>query len=288
MWSSSWRTAALNEAQRLENELAFVAPEVQPAVAVAQVQEALGRARAATVKPASIDKWWSGALMEEAWSDLELAAESLVLVQPDDRIRVQIPYLLGLVAGRPDRAAVAKLVEDMGTAHAPLDRDGLRQILVEHHVATSMQHTAARQMRNRILGTAVVLLGVMAVAALLASDEYRRIIAVGALAGFVTCVLTLIPDRPPSGPYGMTAPQMLLKVGTGAGTAALAVLLLRSGAGGFAAATGDMALADAVLFGFSQQAFTRLVDKRANDVLNKTPPRGGGPAPAAAGGKAAA
>ena len=142
MWSSSWRTAALNEAQRLENELAFVAPEAQPAVAVAQVQETLGRARAATAQPASIDKWWSGVLVEEGWSNLELAAESLMLVQPDERVRVQIPYLLGLVAGRPDRAPVAKLVEDMAPAGAALGREVLRQVLVEHHIATSMQPNA--------------------------------------------------------------------------------------------------------------------------------------------------
>jgi hypothetical protein len=158
----------------------------------------------------------------------------------------------------------------MAVAGATLDRNVLREILVEHHVATSTQHAAARQMRNRILGTAVVLLAFITFAGLLANDEYRRIMAVGALAGFVTCVLTLIPDRPPSGPYGMTAPQMLLKVGTGAGTATLAVLLLRSGAGGFAPAIGDAALADAAIFGFSQQAFTGLVDRRANERYAST------------------
>jgi hypothetical protein len=142
MWTSIWRTAALNEAQRLENELAFAPPESQPAVAVAQVQEAIGRARAATAKPASMDKWWSGALVEEAWSNLELGAESLILVQPDERLRAQIPYLHGLVVERPDRAAVAKLVDNMAAVGATLDRDVLRQILVEHHVAMSMQHAA--------------------------------------------------------------------------------------------------------------------------------------------------
>jgi hypothetical protein len=81
---------------------------------------------------------------------------------------------------------------------------------------------------------------------------------------------------------------MLLKVGAGASTATLAVLLLHSGGAGFAPAVGDVALADAVLFGISQQAFTGLVDRRANDVLNKTPPRSGRPPSAAAAGKAGA
>ena len=114
MRSSSRRTTTLNEAQRLENEFAFVEPETQPAMAVAQVQEALGRARTAAAQPASIDKWWSDALVEEGWSNRELAAESLLLVQPDERVRVQIPYLprSPRSAARFDRACKTDRVGD--------------------------------------------------------------------------------------------------------------------------------------------------------------------------------
>jgi hypothetical protein len=288
MWTSAWRSAVVNEAQRLENELAFVPADARPVVAVVLAREAVSRARAAAAERPSVDKWWSGTLVEQAWSNLELAGESLVLVQLEERVRAEIPYLQTLVAGRSDGAGQGRAVDAMAVADAPLDRDVLREILVEHHVGASIQHAGARQMRNRILGTAIALLVFMAAAGWLANGEYRRIMAVGALAGIVTCVLTLFPDRPPSGPYGMTAPQMLLKVGAGAGAATLAVLLLRTGAGGFAAATGDWALADAALFGFSQHLLTRLVDSRASAVLKGTPPRGAGPAAAAASGKTAA
>jgi hypothetical protein len=79
MRTSTWRTVALSEAQRLENELAFVRPDSESAVAV--VPGPGGHPTSPSHRRHTpLHRWWSGALVEDAWSNLELAAESLVLV----------------------------------------------------------------------------------------------------------------------------------------------------------------------------------------------------------------
>jgi hypothetical protein len=91
---------------------------------------------------------------------------------------------------------------------------------------------------------------------------------IGALAGSRWMVAPLSASARSAGPYGVVSMQIALKVPDGALTSLLAVLLLRVGAAGLSPATGDTAFTYAVLFGFSQQAFTRLIDQQARSVTS--------------------
>ena len=92
---------------------------------------------------------------------------------------------------------------------------------------------------------------------------------IGALAGLATSVVTFTTATAVPGPFSVVLPQALLKMATGALTALLAVVLLV--VGGFAELkTGSRgALAYAVIFGFSQQALTRLVDGRVKGLASQ-------------------
>ena len=101
----------------------------------------------------------------------------------------------------------------------------------------------------------VELIGVTA-AALAAANAIRRV-------------------RGSSEPYGVPIALALLKLPTGAVTAFLGLLLMRGGfvPGLSALDTSAQILAWAIIFGYAQQLFTRLVDEKAHSVLEAV--RGG-------------
>ncbi len=69
-----------------------------------------------------------------------------------------------------------------------------------------------------------------------------------------------------SGPYSVSTTQATLKVSAGATSALLGVLLVRSGAVSGLNVTATAACGYAIVFGFSQQAFTQAVDSAAKKL----------------------
>jgi hypothetical protein len=95
----------------------------------------------------------------------------------------------------------------------------------------------------------------------------------GALGGGLAAVLGIRNLRGTSTPYGLPVALAVLKVPSGALTAVAGLLLL---GGGFAPGFSNLdsqrqILAYALVFGYAQQIATRLVDDRAQTVLNKVP-----------------
>jgi hypothetical protein len=92
----------------------------------------------------------------------------------------------------------------------------------------------------------------------------------GAVAAGVVGAASLRRLRGSSEPHGLPVALGALKLPTGALTAVLGLLLMRGGfvPGLSALDTPGQILAWAVLFGSSQQLFTRLVDQQAHTVLN--------------------
>jgi hypothetical protein len=95
----------------------------------------------------------------------------------------------------------------------------------------------------------------------------------GALGGGMAALLAIRNLRGTSTPYSLPVALAVLKVPSGALTAVAGLLLL---GGGFAPGFSDLdsqrqILAYALVFGYAQQVATRLVDNRAQLVLNKVP-----------------
>jgi hypothetical protein len=93
---------------------------------------------------------------------------------------------------------------------------------------------------------------------------------VGLLAASVAAAAGLRGIRGTSTPFGLPVALAVLKLPTGALTAFLGLLLMRGGfvPGLSALDTSAQILAWALVFGYAQQAFTRLVDQQAHSVLD--------------------
>ena len=95
----------------------------------------------------------------------------------------------------------------------------------------------------------------------------------GAFGGGLAALLAIRNLRGTSTPYSLPVALAVLKVPSGALTAVAGLLLL---GGGFAPGFSDLdsqrqILAYALVFGYAQQLATRLVDDRAQLVLNRVP-----------------
>jgi tetrahydromethanopterin S-methyltransferase subunit C len=112
------------------------------------------------------------------------------------------------------------------------------------------------------------------------AEDYLVIEAVGIVAAAVASAAALRRIRGTSLPYNVPVVLALLKLPTGALTAVLGLLLMRGGfVPGLSAldSTGQI-IAWAIVFGYSQQLFTKYVDSQGQALLDAV--RGpGGPAP---------
>ena len=187
--------------------------------------------------------WASGSSIETAWQSLHLAAEQLLPLLPDGQVRAMVP----------------------GAA----DRHAAQHAMAAQHARSDAQHQQVRGLRNI---TTVLLVVVLAldVALWAAGATTGAILGLGALGGALCVVFALRAGTPP-GPYHVLFAQSMLKLVSGAATALMAVKILDFAAGVPASAGRDAIYA--VIFGFSQQMFTRLVDQRAGTLAQLVVPR---------------
>ena len=99
---------------------------------------------------------------------------------------------------------------------------------------------------------------------------------VGLVAAALAGALALRDMRGTSTPYGVPVSLILLKLPAGALTAVLGLLFMRGGfvPGLTALDSSAQILAWAIVFGYSQQLFTRLIDSQGNDLLHDVAGRG--------------
>jgi hypothetical protein len=99
------------------------------------------------------------------------------------------------------------------------------------------------------------------------------VLIVGLAAGAFAAALALRNIRGTSTPYGVPVAIALLKLPAGALTALFGTLMLRGAfiPGLSALDTQGQIIAYAIVLGYAQQAFTRLVDNQAQTVLNSSP-----------------
>jgi hypothetical protein len=228
-----------------------------------------------------VGEWWTGSAVEMAWSELHRAEEDLILARPADALRAEAVVFRELANAEPDDNERKRLLEGIYRALESNPRGELsrqdRRILADvtrrAHLASDAGHRTVRQWRNFTFSLAAVL-GALTVALWIAGLAKGEVIGLGAAAGALTIAFSQRPDARLEGPYSSTLAQLFLKLAAGALTAALAVKLLTNGAFGVLASSkkSDPAFY-AIVFGFSQQAFTRLVDQQLSTVGQQTVPR---------------
>jgi hypothetical protein len=216
-----------------------------------------------------------------AWSALHNAEEHLIFAQPADALRAQAVVFRELASAEPDDAERKRLLDGIyrsleSNARGEVsrhDRRLLHDVVRRAHAASDAGYRTVRQWRNFTFSLAAAL-AVLTIALWVGGLTNGEVVGLGGAAGALTIAVSQRPDARLEGPYGSMLAQLFLKVAAGALTAVLAVKLLGNGAFGVLrpAKSTDPALY-AILFGFSQQAFTRLVDQRLTSAVAQTVPR---------------
>jgi hypothetical protein len=95
------------------------------------------------------------------------------------------------------------------------------------------------------------------------------IMAIGGIGAVLSVATSLTGLKPTGVRYSLSVMQGLVKIPFGAVTAMLGIIILSTQSSIGVLATHAGLISAAVVFGYSQQLFTKLIDKRADDILNQ-------------------
>ena len=244
--------------------------------------------------------WWTGDDVDQAWAALHEAGQALLGIESDDVVRAQIGDMATTVVTSfsdgdmrvKDYLATLRLLAPAERHITTADRAQLRAIRQASDSASDGGHADARAYRNTLVLVgallAAVLVGVAAFA--FGDSDFRHVFnptdgsagrwfvleieVVGSLAGVTGAVLSLRNYSGFQSTYGLPMVQAFLKGGSGAATGLFGVLLVQSGVITALKAQASAGLfAYAVIFGYAQYLFTRLVDQQAKAVLSSASSR---------------
>jgi hypothetical protein len=259
-------------------------------------------------------RWWSGAEIERTWralreteerlvdlaasSDLQVAAAQAVEHARAHRVSDGDATVLHLQALR---LRMAERWDTIKAAEEQEYRAAVRGVLAVAHGRADQFNQEARALRNRLLSlvVAVVAAAVVLVVAQGSMADLRLMPTVAdwtdagplavlhlvMLAGAFGALLTVVPVLAAAptdfSPFNLPVPQALVKVVTGTLTAVAGVLVLKAvEVNGLSSGELEVSVAAlfvlAMAFGASQQAVTRLLDKRAAELLTPRQPQTSG------------
>jgi hypothetical protein len=270
LWPEQWAIHTTVEADRLEHRLRVLrGAALEPDAAEEAVRHHVSMAREAAHRTPH-RRWrglrdrWRGTSVERAYRNLHTAKIFLVDLLPEPDVDVLVPDVSSRLAVVLDRTDPRRTQAERALRGPDpvVRRAALKQAMETAYDASDEEYARVRDFRNIILLTAFLIAVFMAllVAAVAANPEALPVCFVGDGTGTST-------------PYGLPVALAVLKVPAGALTAVAGLLLL---GGGFAPGFSNLdsqrqILAYALVFGYAQQIATRLVDDRAQTVLNKVP-----------------
>jgi hypothetical protein len=234
---------------------------------------------------------FSGVAVEAAREKIEAAEFVLARLSGPETLKAKLPSIIAdaqEVLRKDDPRMICLRKYAGASALDKQDCETIAQCLKALYIAHGEQTRRLRNFRNIVLGTTValtifaVILGVVGLklpsaiylgAAPSSATTRADIFGIELLGLFSACLVGSVAIRQIRGtstPYAIPTASLLLKLPTGALTAVAGVLLIRAGILGpeLAAMTGPRLLAYAMIFGASQQTFTRLIDRQAQNVLN--------------------
>lgn len=295
---SWWRTVAQEECERLRLGFKSYSDESPEAVVHKGLGlQALGHNCGCYSKDVPLRNrlghWWSGTDYERVWGQLYRAGEEFVLCEKEDSLRCRLPslraavdtHLHGEEAECYKKALVFSKDKD-------LDRYAVHAAVAAVNGALSAAFRALRNYRNLLmlgvgLLTAVAIgagvwqvLGPGPLSLLPQGTDVFEVELLGAVGGALTGVFGFYRQKGSQETYSLPLVQGLLKIPAGAVTALVGVLVMQAGILGIVSAQeGAKVLGYATLFGMSQQGVTRLIDRRANELLTATSPKSDKPQP---------
>jgi hypothetical protein len=249
--------------------------------------------------------WWSGWQVERSWRALHEAEALLAAADPE--LAARLPIVLGQVAiglSSNDSRRVALEALPRDAVPAAGDRLVVLDAVRASLDASDNAHAAARALRNKLFVGAAVLVGLNTLLGVIGfvrpgflpmcvdrieapghlvcaggggspspADVWLTQV-LGAAGALVSTVVLLIRRRPSLTPYVMIGYQAVIKVVLGASLAVIGVLVLGAGLGeGLVGPRNQAAvLVAAVVFGYTQQIGTRLLDNYTDKLLDEVRP----------------
>ncbi|RYV52088.1 hypothetical protein [Pengzhenrongella frigida] len=264
---------------------------------------------------------WRGTSVGQAYQSLHAAEILLLDVLPDAEVDAMVPQLMARAAevlARDDPRWVA--LESLPDLEPDARRAYLRNLLALIYGAADQAYVRVRDFRN-VLYTSAALIAVLMVGLCVAvsirpdglpfcftpgstlpdpttgdavqvcpsgqdgptSADVFIIAGLGLLGGALAAAFSIRHLRGTSLPYDVPVALAMLKVPSGSLTAVAGILLL---GGGFVPGLSELdtqrqILAYALVFGYAQQIATRLIDERAQRILEAVPTKPEpGPSPA--------
>lgn len=244
--------------------------------------------------------WWRGDAIATAWEAVHEAEVRLVRLEQPEAVKANLPWLItwiqSAMAKGKRRDGHVEALEAQEPTNATLDLNQIERAYRDVIVANSDRYANLRAFRNNLIVVTGILFTLVCVLALwhawnvgvmtLCSSEEEGVVhcldgteshpwdlalvaLVGATGGMLAIAFGLANAASLPSRYDPRVWQVLLKPVAGAATALAGVLLIQSNLVISPAGTRSesVLLAYALLFGFSQQLFTRFVDKHAGKLI---------------------
>jgi hypothetical protein len=253
-------------------------------------------------------EWWTGSAITAGWESVHTAEAELVDVESEADVRASLPHLVAWLSqvmptGEPRKRYEGEL-HSYVEASKPLDRTTVRLIYKDVVKANNESKANLRAFRNLLTVLTAVLALLLVVVAIWhainpefvslcsttgsgassattcvsgSSPRGQDVLAVellGAIGGLLSLAVAFSgsTETPPSR-YNVRPQQAALKVVAGAATGLIGVLIVQSGiivSPATQTSSEALFLVYAAVFGFSQQLFTKFVDKRAESLLGES------------------
>jgi hypothetical protein len=293
-----WRAEILQERDRVELDLKRSELD-HDSFSGRYVLAQLDLAREAATRPLgwrALRAWWTGADADAGWRAIHAAKQALLEGLSDPELRAQLPILaskvrLYLDPTDPERVAYEVWLKDAADSKASVDKERLRIIRTAVDGTSDAQFGKIHRFRNTlyILFIAVILFDL-----LLALDNQDvtwlpicsppaaggqpscplvwHVELAGLIGGLLAAAATLLRIPVTHEPYNLKRAQTLVKLPLSGLTAIVGLMLLQSSViDALRPQTTPTVLAYAVVFGYSQQLVTRLIDQKAGSLVSSEP-----------------
>jgi hypothetical protein len=250
--------------------------------------------------PNRLANWWRGTLPEAAYRQMHTARTQMIDLYDESELQAEIPSVVARANASLHRDDPRQLtVEELRKDPPAVRRARIRRLVGDSYERLDLEHAQLRSFRNILLSAATFLilitLGTIVFVSInpdlmplcfpgacptsngrLAhpqSTDIQVVAVLGALGGALAATLSIRNLKGTSTPYDVPVALAALKVPLGALTAILGLVAIQ---GMFIPGLSQLdsqgqILAYALVLGFAQQAFSRLLDKQAQTLLEGLP-----------------
>jgi hypothetical protein len=254
---------------------------------------------------------WSGVDVERAWVNVHAVEVTLLRLSDPAVVSAKLPGIIAeatqVLSPDDDQLKSLRTLAEKNPL-VSTDQESIAQSVNTVYAASANKHVRARSFRNILFGATIVLTLFAIGFGILGSrwptevslcapktpspatcptgqlkpsgGDLFLVELLGLFSASLVGAVAIRRMQGTSSPYAVPMASLLVKLPTGALTAVGGLLLIRAGMLGPAIAVADtpQLIAYALIFGASQQTFTRLIDRQAQNVLNSIPSSGHNPA----------